>query len=263
MFEGNSTSSSGQLGDLPIKFKLDLHRGPLGIDVSHETVAMDVNTPTAIVSSAGKNRFGVAYNPATDRTTVAALQYPVSVRPTSGNQAPFTLAPGQQVEVSSEGIGAVIPVNQTSNNGTAPGPVATGLSGAGNATAGNPTADGKGISSPAGTGISAPGTSTGGALNPSGNNQIGDATQVSIGQSISQTISPAGSSNFYRRCAQPKRQQPDRGCNPGQHRPIHQPDHKSSRLQQLLQVPGGKFWNYKAEAEKRAQRYEAISGPVR
>jgi len=34
-------------------------------------------------------------------------------------------------------------------------------------------------------------------LSPSGNNQIGDSAQVSPGQSISQTISPAGSSNFY------------------------------------------------------------------
>lgn len=113
VFEDDS-SSSGSPGDLPIKLELSLQRGPLGIDVSRDDVAMDVNTPTAFVSSAGKNRFGVAYNPATGRTTVAALQYPVSVRPASGSQAPLTLAAGQQVEVSSEGVGPITPLSQTS-----------------------------------------------------------------------------------------------------------------------------------------------------
>jgi len=202
VFEDGSIASSSDLaGGQPMKIELDLQRGPLGIEVSQDIVAIDVDTPTAIVSSTGKNKFGVAYNPEIGRTVVTALRYPVTVHPTSGNQAPFTLAAGQQVEVSSEGVGAVIPINQTSNNGTAPGSRAAGVPGAGNATAGNATSGGEGISAPGGPGApgaSSTGTSTGGALSPSGNNQIGDAADISAGQSVRQTISPAGSSNFYR-----------------------------------------------------------------
>jgi hypothetical protein len=82
-------------------------------------------------------------------------------------------------------------------NGTATGSDATGIPNAGNATAGNATSGTSASGGPITPGVSGPGVSTGGISSPSGNNQIGDTAQVSVGQSISQTISPAGSSNFY------------------------------------------------------------------
>ena len=107
-------------------------------------------------------------------------------------------APGESSGSNGTASGA-----SSGTNGTAPGSGATGVPGAGNATTGNATNTGAlgGISSPGGPsapGASGTGTSTGGTASPSGNNQIGEAANISAGQSISQIISPAGSSNFYR-----------------------------------------------------------------
>jgi hypothetical protein len=86
-----------------------------------------------------------------------------------------------------------------STNGASPGPGAAG--GAGNATAGNATGGGAPGSPTApgvsGAGVATGGGATGGVLSPSGNNQIGDSAPLASGQSISQTINPAGASNFY------------------------------------------------------------------
>ncbi len=124
---------------------------------------------------------------------------------------PFAMSP-----VFSE-PGSAAQGSSSSTNGTASEPGETGIPGAGNATAGNATSGtsasgvpsvsgpgttiegnatpGTGI--PGGPGGSGSGASAGGTSTPANNNQIGDAAQVSSGQSLSQTISPAGSSNFY------------------------------------------------------------------
>ena len=189
--------------DSPAQIELGLKSGPFLAEVVNNNASLSVKTNTATVTSSGKNTFGVAYVPSIDTTFVAAYQYPVNVQPTNSNLAPFTLEAGQLVDVSSEGVGPTMPIGQTGTNGTATGSGATGVPGTGNATTGNATNTGAlgGISAPGGPiapGASGTGTSTGGTLTPSGNNQIGDAANISTGQSVSQTINLAGSSNVYR-----------------------------------------------------------------
>ena len=72
-----------------------------------------------------------------------------------------------------------------------PGNTATG-----NATAG-PAASSGAPGSISGPSVSAPGAS-GGVVAPTDNNQIGDSADTGLEQSITQSINPAGSSNFYR-----------------------------------------------------------------
>jgi hypothetical protein len=72
----------------------------------------------------------------------------------------------------------------------------------GNNSVANPAINSTGnISTPSSLtlpGASGSGTSTTGVLNPSGNNQIGDTAEVAPGQTMTQSISPAGSGNYYR-----------------------------------------------------------------
>ena len=177
--------------NLPVQLTLDLQQGPLRVEVVNDKVLLNIDTPTGTVSSSGKNVFVVAYDPKNGSSYVAAYQKPVRIQPANSNLAPFTLNAGQQVEVSAEKVGPVASLGQANN--TAPGTAATG---AGNATAGNATG-GIAPGSPTMPGASGPGAATGGVLSPSGNNQIGDSALVGAAQSISQTINPAGSSNFY------------------------------------------------------------------
>ncbi len=188
--------SSINPSDSAAQIELGLESGPFLAEVVNDEVYLSVETGTATVSSSGKNTFGVAYDPSNGTTYVAAYDRPVRVQPTNSNLAPFTLDAGQIVDVSSKGAGAAMPIYRPGTNGTTPGPVATGAPGAGNATAGNATS-GTASGGQITPGVSGPGASPGGVASPSGNNQIGDSAEVSAGQSISQTISPAGSSNFY------------------------------------------------------------------
>jgi hypothetical protein len=114
----------------------------------------------------------------------------------AGLEDPFASSPAL---VGSEASAAG---GTSSANGTAPGSGSTGLPGAGNATAGNATAGLSGNTSALGgsstSGVSGTGTTMGGTVSPSSNNQIGDAANIIAGKSVSQTINPAGSSNFYR-----------------------------------------------------------------
>ncbi len=188
--------SSGSSG-LPTQIELGLQQGPLRAEVVNDRVSLSVKTETAIVTSSGKNAFGVAYDPSSGTTFVAAYQGPVSVEPMNSNLVPFTLDAGQIVEVSSVGVGPTTLIGQNGTNGTAPGSGATGVPG----ITGNATLGGEGISAsggPSASGTFGTGTSTGGTVSPSGNNQIGDAANISAGQFVSQAINPAGSSNFYR-----------------------------------------------------------------
>ena len=195
--ESAATSAKLATGS-PVQIKMELQQGPLRVEVVNDQVAVDVDAPTVIVSSEGNNTFGVAYDPNSSSCFVAAYQNPIRIQPINSSLAPFTLGTGQRVEVSSGEVGPVTPINQTSNNGTTPGSGATGVPVTGNATAGNATPGSGGISAPGGPGSSGLGTATGGVLSPSGNNQIGEAAEIRAGQSISQSINPAGSSNFYR-----------------------------------------------------------------
>ena len=93
--------------------KLTLKEGPIDVEVFHDFITLDVETPTALISSSGKNKFGAGYDPATSSTFIAALENPLQIRPSGANQAPFSLQPGQGVEVDSQGAGAVEPLGQT------------------------------------------------------------------------------------------------------------------------------------------------------
>ncbi len=138
----------------------------------------------------------------------------------------LTLHDGQQVKIGPEGAGDILPyvpppesepinyVPIPENATEFPGPILPGNSATGNATngtsstAGNLTLPGPknqtGSSAPGSSGPASGGTVSGpvslpsGTASPVNNNQIGDAAEVGIGQTITQTINPAGSSNFYK-----------------------------------------------------------------
>jgi hypothetical protein len=89
----------------------------------------------------------------------------------------------------------------SSSNGTSSGEGATSTPGSGNTATGNATGGSTGSAgapgSISGPSVSGPGAS-GGMVAPTDNNQIGDSTEIGLEQSITQSINPAGSSNFYR-----------------------------------------------------------------
>ncbi len=120
VFEGDF---QGQLSSSPsIPLKLSLEQGMLEIEVLQDFVAVTVESPTATISSAGRNRFVVAYNPETHKTAIAALGSPVSVQPAGGIQSPITLPSGQRIVVDSLGAGSVTPLNQNPKNENIPEP---------------------------------------------------------------------------------------------------------------------------------------------
>jgi hypothetical protein len=75
-------------------------------------VSLDIVTPDVIVSSQGKNTFGVAYDPESGKSFVAAYKYPIQVQPTGGSQAPFTLESSQEVEISNGQVRQATPSGQ-------------------------------------------------------------------------------------------------------------------------------------------------------
>jgi len=95
------------------EIKVELQEGPLRAEIINDQVSLDIETPTVIVSSQGKNTFGVAYDPQTGKSFVAAYQYPIQVQPTGGSQAPFTLESGQEVEISNGQVRQATPSGQT------------------------------------------------------------------------------------------------------------------------------------------------------
>ncbi|MGA9097910.1 MAG: hypothetical protein WB392_03165 [Methanotrichaceae archaeon] len=193
---------SGPLSDTssPAQIELRLDSGPFLAEVVNNEVSLSIDTATATVSSIGNNTFGVEYDLMNNTTYIIAYQRPVNIQPTNISLAPITLNGGQAIIVDSNQVSPAISIasiplgGQGVTTGTAPVSGTSGVSGMGNAT----SASGS-LSVPGGPVTSGPGTSTGGMVNQnlSNNNQIGDAAQISTGQSISQTITPAGSSNFY------------------------------------------------------------------
>jgi hypothetical protein len=104
-FASFDAAPSGSPVGSPLQLKLELQQGPVRAEVVNEEVALDIQTPTVIVSSQGKNTFGVAYDPASGKSYVAAYQYPIQVQPTDGSQVPFTLESGQQAEIGNGQVG--------------------------------------------------------------------------------------------------------------------------------------------------------------
>ncbi|MDM7913162.1 MAG: hypothetical protein QUS09_08705 [Methanotrichaceae archaeon] len=110
---------------------MKLQHGPIRAEVVNDQVALDIETPTVIVSSQGKNTFEVAYDPASGKSEVAAYQYSVQVQPTNSNQTPFTLEPGQQIEISASQAGRPTPLDQVAGERTiqTPGSIPEGSEG--------------------------------------------------------------------------------------------------------------------------------------
>jgi hypothetical protein len=155
-------------------------------------------------------------------STIAVKAGRVEVIPTNRSLLQFTVNAGEQAKVSPNEVSPIelyVPENETTTIdpgrygdpifeegvGTPEIPGSGAAGGTGNATAGN-AAGGVAPGGPTAPGTPGPGAATGGAaaggaaggvLSPSGNNQIGDSAPLASGQSISQTINPAGASNFY------------------------------------------------------------------
>jgi hypothetical protein len=113
VFEGDSggsllSPSSGK----SISLKLSLERGPLEVDAIQDYVDLTVETPTASISSSGRNKFAVAYNPDTYQTAVDALENPIVIQPSGGAQSPITLQSGQGIMIDTQGAGPVKPLSQ-------------------------------------------------------------------------------------------------------------------------------------------------------
>jgi hypothetical protein len=98
---------------LPVEITIGLQKGPIRAEVVEDQVALNIETPTVVVSSQGKNTFGVAYDPTSGISYVAAYQYPIQVQPTDGSRAPFILESGQKVEVGNGQIALASPSSQT------------------------------------------------------------------------------------------------------------------------------------------------------
>ena len=110
---GPTSSSTGA-----VEIEIGLQQGPLHAEVVNDQVSLNVDTPTATVSSDGRNDFGVGYDPNSGTSFVAAYQNPLHIKPSNSNQTPFTLDSGQQVEVNSNGIGMIRTVVQTTGGST-------------------------------------------------------------------------------------------------------------------------------------------------
>jgi hypothetical protein len=108
---------SDSAGSPPLQIKVNLQQGPIEVLVD-DLVSLDVVTPSVVVSSQGKNAFGVAYDPESGKSFVAAYQYPIQVQP-AGGQAPFTLESGQQIEISNSQVRQTTPSGQMSGEETA------------------------------------------------------------------------------------------------------------------------------------------------
>jgi hypothetical protein len=115
-------ASSGSAGGSPAAMRLELQQGPIRAEVVNDQVSLDIVTPDVIVSSQGKNTFGVAYDPQSKKSFVAAYQRPIQVQPTGGSQAPFTLESGQEVEISNGQVRQATPSGQTPGEETASNP---------------------------------------------------------------------------------------------------------------------------------------------
>ncbi|MBU1747757.1 MAG: hypothetical protein KKA73_08705, partial [Chloroflexi bacterium] len=87
----------------PVHLGVSVQEGPARFEVVHAAVALDVETATALVTSRGQNTFGVAHDPQTNVTYVAAYAGTVTVQPQNRALAPVTLQPGQRVLVTEEG----------------------------------------------------------------------------------------------------------------------------------------------------------------
>jgi hypothetical protein len=104
----------------PVKMEIELQQGPLRAEVENDQVFLNVDTPTTAVSSEGQNTFGVAYDPNTSKSFVAAYQNPIRVQPSNSNLAPFTLGAGQQVEVDTNQIGSTKATGEAAQIPTGP-----------------------------------------------------------------------------------------------------------------------------------------------
>jgi hypothetical protein len=123
-------ASSNYAGGSNGAIKLELQQGPIRAEVLNDQVNLDIETPNVIVSSQGKNAFGVAYDPTSKKSYVAAYQYRVQVQPADGTQAPFTLESGQEVEVGNGQETPATPPGQTPGEmGQNPGFVPEGSEG--------------------------------------------------------------------------------------------------------------------------------------
>ncbi len=122
---------SGSTGGSSVEINMKLRQGPIRAEVVNDLVSLDIETPTVIVSSQGKNTFGIAYDPTSGKSEVAAYQNPVQVQPTNNNHAPFTLEPGQQVEVSAGQAGHSTTLGQVPGERTTqiPGSIPKGSKG--------------------------------------------------------------------------------------------------------------------------------------
>jgi hypothetical protein len=56
-------ASPNSVGSSPAAIELELLQEPIDAEVINDQVALDIQTPNVIVSSQGKNDFGVAYDP--------------------------------------------------------------------------------------------------------------------------------------------------------------------------------------------------------
>lgn len=65
--------------DLPVQLRIEMLGGPMRLGVTSDQVLVDVQTSEASVRSAGKNDFGVAFDPQTGDTTVAVFDGVVEV----------------------------------------------------------------------------------------------------------------------------------------------------------------------------------------
>jgi hypothetical protein len=96
------------------QLRVQVLEGPLMVEVQDENVVVNVETPTTMVRSGGKNTFGVAYDPANPSTVVETMVGPVDIWPANEEIEPLPLLEGQQVIVNPGDIGEITPASRQS-----------------------------------------------------------------------------------------------------------------------------------------------------
>ena len=99
-------------GEAGSQLELQVQQGAARFNVAHQPLIMDIQTNTVNSRSAGNNDFGIAYNPDEAVTLVSCYQGTIDVSPTNPALPTITLQSGQRVEVTTDNIGPIIPIQE-------------------------------------------------------------------------------------------------------------------------------------------------------
>lgn len=105
----------------PAQIALELQHGPGRFQIQNAGLLLAIKTSTTVITSNGKNDFGLLHDPDTNQTFLSCYSGSVSVQPTNSSLAPLTLQAGQSVIVTADKIGNVQQTQNAPSNSSVPG----------------------------------------------------------------------------------------------------------------------------------------------